>query len=110
MEHRPVAKLKITVPREELLEFCRRNRIQRLALFGSVLRDDFGPDSDIDVLVEFEPGHRLGYGFFALQDELSRILGRRVDLNTREDLSRYFRDEVARAAVPVYEHQAIRVA
>lgn len=100
--------LKIAIPREELSEFCRRNRINRLAFFGSVLRDDFGPDSDIDVLVEFEPGHRLGFGFVAVQDELSRILGRRVDLNTEEDLSRYFRDEVARTALPVYEDGAGR--
>lgn len=95
--------LPITVPRQELARFCRRNRIRRLAFFGSVLRDDFGPESDVDVLVEFEPGHRLGFAFFALQDELSHLFGRPVDLNTKEDLSRYFRDEVARTAVPVYE-------
>ncbi len=105
-----MAELKISVPHEELAEFCRRNRIQRLAFFGSVLREDFGADSDLDVLVEFEPGHRLGFAFFALQDELSRILGRKVDLNTKEDLSRYFRDEVVRAALPVYEHGAVRAA
>jgi uncharacterized protein len=105
-----MAQVEISVPRKELSEFCRRNRIQRLAFFGSVLREDFGPESDIDVLVEFEPGHRLGFAFFALQDELSRILGRPVDLNTREDLSRYFRDEVARGAVPFYERGAGRAA
>ena len=105
-----MAELQIEVPREELSAFCRRNRIRRLAFFGSVLRDDFGPDSDVDVLVEFEPGHRLGFAFFALQDELSAILGRRVDLNTRDDLSRYFRDEVARTALPVYEQGADRAA
>lgn len=102
--------LKIAVPREELADFCRRNGIRRLALFGSVLTDEFRPDSDIDVLVDFEPGRRIGFAFFALQDELSRILGRAVDLNTREDLSRYFRDDVARAALPVYERGAARVA
>ncbi|HEX6370944.1 MAG TPA: nucleotidyltransferase family protein [Longimicrobium sp.] len=96
----------ISPPHEEIAEFCRRNRIRRLALFGSVLRDDFGPRSDVDVLVEFEPGHRLGFAFFALQEELSQLLGRRVDLNTREDLSRYFRDEVARTAEPLYEAEA----
>jgi uncharacterized protein len=110
VEHRAVAELHIEVPREELSAFCRSNRIRRLAFFGSVLRDDFGPDSDVDVLVEFEPGHRLGFAFFALQDELSAILGRRVDLNTRDDLSRYFRDEVARTALPVYEQGADRAA
>lgn len=100
----------ISPPREEIAEFCRRNRIRRLALFGSVLRDDFGTGSDIDVLVEFESGHRLGFSFFAVQDELSRLLGRRVDLNTREDLSRYFRDEVARTAQPIYEAEAVGAA
>jgi uncharacterized protein len=105
-----LAELNITVPREELAEFCRRNRIRRLAFFGSVLGDSFGPESDVDVLVEFEPGHRLGFAFFTLQDELSRILDRPVDLNTREDLSRYFRDEVARAALPIYEQGAGRAA
>ena len=102
--------VKIAIPHDVLDEFCRRNRIQRLALFGSVLRSDFGPDSDIDVLVEFEPGHRLGFAFIALQEELGRILGRPVDLNTPEDLSRYFREEVARTALPVYEQGADRAA
>ncbi|HVT26896.1 MAG TPA: nucleotidyltransferase family protein [Lacipirellulaceae bacterium] len=86
--------------RERLAEFCRRHRIRRLALFGSILRDDFRPDSDVDVLVEFEPGVRTGLRFFEMQDELSNILGRRVDLNTPECLSKYFRDEVlAKAGV-----------
>lgn len=96
----------ISLPREEIAGFCRNNHIRRLALSGSVLRDDFGPESDVDLLVEFESGHRLGLSFFALQDELSRMLGRPVDLNTREDLSRYFRDEVARAAEPIYDAEA----
>jgi predicted nucleotidyltransferase len=100
----------VLLPAEEIAEFCRKNRIRRLALFGSVLRDDFGPDSDIDVLVEFESGHRLGYAFFGLQDELSRLLGHKVDLNTREDLSRYFRDQVVRTAEPIYEAEAIGAA
>jgi hypothetical protein len=100
----------LPVPREEIAEFCRRNHIRRLALFGSVLRGDFGPDSDVDVLVEFESGHRLGLAFFSLQDELSELLGRKVDLNTREDLSRYFRDEVARTAEPIYEAETVGAA
>jgi predicted nucleotidyltransferase len=104
----PVAN--ISPPREEIAEFCRKNHIRLLALFGSVLRDDFGPHSDIDVLVEFEPGQRLGFAFFALQEELSQILGRKVDLNTKEDLSRYFRDEVARMAEPIYEAGEVRAA
>jgi predicted nucleotidyltransferase len=102
--------MNIALPREEIADFCRRNGIRRLALFGSVLRGDFGPESDVDVLVEFEPGARLGFGFFALQDELSGLLGRKVDLNTREDLSRYFRDEVARTAEPIYEAETVGAA
>ena len=73
---------RIDIPREAIAAFCRRHHIRRLALFGSVLRDDFRPDSDIDVLVEFEPGHTPGFAFFAMEDELSRIFGRKVDLNT----------------------------
>jgi predicted nucleotidyltransferase len=89
-------------PKEAIAAFCRRNHIRKLAFFGSVLRADFRKDSDIDVLVEFEPGHIPG--FFRLVDmecELSDLFGgRKVDLRTPEDLSRYFRDEVlARAEV-----------
>ena len=69
---------------DRIAEFCRRNRIRRLALYGSVLRDDFTPESDVDVLVEFEPGARVGLAFFGMEDELSDILGRRVDMSTFE--------------------------
>jgi hypothetical protein len=86
----------------QLQVFCRKHHIRRLALFGSVLRDDFGPESDIDVLVEFEPGHVPGLSFFAMQDELSQILGRKVDLNTAGFLSRHFRDEVISEARDLY--------
>ena len=75
---------KIEIPMDRIAEFCQRNRIRRLALFGSVLRDDFTPESDVDVLVEFEPGTRVGFAFVTLQDELSNILGRRVDMSTFE--------------------------
>ncbi|TVQ30108.1 MAG: nucleotidyltransferase [Phycisphaeraceae bacterium] len=91
------------LPMEKIEEFCRRNRIRRLSLFGSALRDDFGPDSDVDVLVEFEPGATPGFGFFGLQDELSELLGRTVDLNTPGFLSKYFRDEVMREAKVLYD-------
>lgn len=91
-------KLKIRVPRKKLEEFCRRNHIRKLAFFGSVLRDDFGPQSDIDVLVEFEQGKTPGFAFFEMQEELSEILGHKVDLNTPGFLSKYFRDEVIREA------------
>ncbi len=92
----------IKVPKDQLAEFCKRHHVRRLALFGSVLRDDFGPDSDVDVLVEFEPGHTPGLAFFAMQDELSAIVGRRVDLNTPGFLSRYFRDRVMSEAENLY--------
>jgi len=84
----------IDIPMERVAEFCKRNHIRRLALFGSVLRKDFGPQSDVDVLVEFEPGHVPGLAFFGMQEELSALLGRNVDLNTPQFLSRYFREKV----------------
>ncbi len=94
--------LPIPLPMEQIAEFCRRHGIVRLALFGSVIRDDFTPESDVDVLVEFLPGQTPGLAFFRMQDELGEILGRRVDLNTPMSLSRYFRDEVLREARPLY--------
>lgn len=84
----------IIFPKEKIAEFCRKHHIKKLAVFGSVLRADFREDSDIDVLVEFEPAYIPGLGFFAIEEELSEILGRKVDLNTPECLSRYFRDKV----------------
>jgi predicted nucleotidyltransferase len=91
-----------TLPKDRITEFCRRHRIRRLAIFGSALRDDFTPQSDIDVLVEFQPGVRVGWSFFAMQDELSAILSRNVDLNTEGFLSRYFRDRVLAEAKDLY--------
>ena len=90
----------IVVPKGKIAEFCRRNHIHKLYLFGSVLRDNFRPDSDIDVLVEFEPGHVLGFfRLFDMEMELSALFGgRKVDLRTPQDLSRYFRDEVLATA------------
>jgi predicted nucleotidyltransferase len=93
---------RIEIPHERIADFCRRRHIRWLALFGSVLRDDFRPDSDVDVLVEFEPSTRLGFAFFDVQEELSQILGRRVDLRTPRELSKYFRDEVLAEAEDVY--------
>ena len=83
----------IAVPREEIATFCRKHRIRKLAFFGSVLRDDFSPTSDVDALVEFEPGFTPGLVFFAMETELSAILGRKVDLHTRASLSKYFREQ-----------------
>jgi predicted nucleotidyltransferase len=95
----------ITVPPQALAEFCQRHGIRKLSLFGSVLRDDFRPDSDIDVLVEFEPGRRIGFLELAgLEDKLSALFGRPLDLRTPQDLSRYVRDEVMAAAQVQYEH------
>ena len=93
----------IEIPSGKIAEFCRRNHIIKLSLFGSVVRDDFGPDSDIDVLVEFEPGRTPGLAFFAMQEELSELLGRKVDLNTPQCLSPYYRDEVLREARVEYD-------
>ncbi len=95
---------KLNIPKEKIADFCRRNHIRRFAFFGSVLRDDFGPDSDVDVLVEFET--RAQVGFFELYDmeqELSHLLGsRKVDINTPNSLSKYYRDEVLRESEEQY--------
>jgi predicted nucleotidyltransferase len=85
----------IEVPSAQIADVCRRSHIRRLALFGSVLRSDFGPESDVDVLVEFEPGRTPGLlRMAALEREFSELFRRRVDLRTPAELSRYFRDEV----------------
>jgi hypothetical protein len=94
--------VRIAVPREEIAESCRRHHIRKLALFGSVLRDDFTPDSDVDVLVEFEPGHTPGLAFISMQDALTEILRRKVDLNTPSCPSPYFRREVLGEAEALY--------
>jgi hypothetical protein len=84
----------VKIQKEELAEFCRRRHIRKLSFFGSVLRDDFREDSDIDVLVEFEPNVSVGLGFFAIERELSELLERKVDLNTPGFLGKYIRDDV----------------
>ena len=94
--------VKIPIDREAVAAFCRRHHVRRLALFGSVLREDFSAVSDVDVLVEFEPGHVPGLAFFSMEAELSAILGRKVDLNTPGFLSRYFRDQVLAEAETQY--------
>ena len=95
---------RISVDKEGIAALCQKHHIRRLALFGSVLREDFTPDSDIDVLADFEPGHLPGlFGISRMERELSAILeGRRVDLRTAEDLSRYFRDDVLKEAEVQY--------
>jgi predicted nucleotidyltransferase len=92
----------IPVDQSRIAEFCRKHHIRRLSLFGSVLREDFYPDSDVDVLVEFEPGHVPGLAFFAMEIELSDILGQKVDLNTPGFISPYFRDQVLQEAQVQY--------
>jgi len=95
----------VKIAPEALADFCRRNHIRRLALFGSVLREDFGPDSDVDVLVEFEPQARVGlFELYDMEQELSALLGgRKVDMNTPKSLSKYFRDEVFTQAQVQYD-------
>lgn len=95
-------KSKIDVPQAEIAEFCRKHHIRRLSLFGSVVRDDFSPESDVDVLVEFEPGRAPGLDFFTMEAELSKILGRKVDLNTRDWLSKYIREQALAEAEVQY--------
>lgn len=93
----------IEIDRAAIAEFCRRRHIRRLSLFGSILRGDFRPDSDVDFLVEFEPGHVPSLlGIAGMELELSDLIGRAADLRTPEDLSRYFRDEVIRKAEVQY--------
>jgi len=94
----------ISFDKKRLALFCQQHHIRRLALFGSVLREDFGPDSDVDMLVEFEPGARIGLiGLAGIENTLSRLIGRKVDLNTAGCLSPYFRNEVLYEAEVVYE-------
>ena len=96
--------IKIKIPRNRIIEFCQANRIRRLALFGSVLREDFGPSSDVDVLVEFEADARVGMiRLAALEIELSQILGRKVDLNTPGFLSKYYRERILSEAEVQYD-------
>jgi predicted nucleotidyltransferase len=92
-----------SIPKTQLFDFCERNHIRKLALFGSVLRDDFDAQSDIDVLVEFVPGHVPGWEFVTMQDELTEIFERKVDLNTPGFLSDTFREDVLQHAVLIYE-------
>jgi hypothetical protein len=92
----------LNIPRDKIADFCRHHHIRRLAIFGSALRDDSPPDSDVDVLVEFQKGHEPGFAFFDMQEKLSEILGRKVDLHTPNFLSRYFRDKVLREAEEQY--------
>ena len=95
----------IEIPKAKIAEFCKRHLIRKLSLFGSVLRDDFRPDSDIDILVEFEDGAKVGlFDVAAMELELSDVMGRKVDIRTPAELSRYFRDDVLNRAELQYVH------
>ena len=98
-----MAKAQIDLPREEIAEFCKRNHIRRLSLFGSALHGKLRTGSDIDLLVEFDPNHIPGLiGLARMEAELSDMLGRKVDLRTPLDLSRYFRQQVMDEAEVAY--------
>lgn len=90
-------------PPDAIAEFCRRHHIRKLSLFGSVLRDDFGPDSDVDVLVEFEPGHMVGFGIIDIEEELSRLFGgHKVDMVREKCLNWRLRDRILASAEVQY--------
>jgi predicted nucleotidyltransferase len=94
-----MGKAQIYIPQDKISEFCKIHHIRKLSLFGSVLRGDFSDNSDVDVLIEFEAGHGTGYfGLARMERELSEIIGRKVDLRTPYELSRYFRDDVLSTA------------
>jgi uncharacterized protein len=98
--------LPVAIAQRDLVDFCQRHHIRKLALFGSVLREDFRPDSDIDVLVEFEPGRSVSlFDLGGAQQELSELLGREADLKTSGFLSPYFRQQVIDSAQVIYESQ-----
>ena len=93
------------IPQDKISDFCQRHHVRRLCVFGSALRDDFDTDSDIDILVEFREGSVPGFAFFGMEAELSDLIGRKVDLNTPNFLSRYFRDEVMQNAEVQYAEE-----
>jgi predicted nucleotidyltransferase len=99
-----VVETRFPISKSKLAEFCQRHHVRKLSLFGSLLRDDFTPDSDVDVLLEFEPGVKVGlFKLYDLEQELSQLLrGRRVDINTPKSLSKYFRDQVLAEAEVLY--------
>jgi len=98
-----VKTLPISIPQDDIAEFCRKHHVRRLSLYGSVLREDFGPDSDVDMLVEFEPGAAIGLLDLAgMEIDLGEMIERKVDLNTAGFLSKYFINDVLREAAPIY--------
>ncbi len=94
----------IAFPSGDIADLCRRHHVSRLLVYGSILREDFEADSDVDMLVEFEPGCTPGLAFIDIQDDLSNLLGRTVDLSTPAGLSKYIRDRVMAEARTIYVH------
>lgn len=100
--------LPIDISKDQIADFCQRHHIRRLSLFGSILRDDFTPNSDVDFLVEFEPDNIPGYlGIAGMEIELSKLIGRKADLRTAQELSPYFRADVLRVAVLQYDQKGL---
>jgi predicted nucleotidyltransferase len=95
----------LNISQARIAACCRRHGVRRLAVFGSAIRHDFTERSDIDLLVEYEPDARAGLSFFALQDELTAIIGRKVDLHTPGFLDQYYRDQVLQEAETIYVAQ-----
>ncbi len=94
------------IPREKIAEFCRQHHIRRLSLFGSVLRDDFGPDSDVDALVEFEPDHTPGWNIVTIEEEFGMLFGgRKVDMLNPKYVNRHLRDEILGTAELIYDKE-----
>ena len=94
----------LKIPRKKIDDFCQRHHIRKLSIFGSAIHGDLRQESDVDVLVEFEPDHVPGLAFFSMERELSEILGREVDLNTPQFLSPHFRSQVVAEAETLYDH------
>ncbi len=97
-----MSRARISLPKDRIEQFCRRRHIRKLSVFGSVVRGDFGPASDVDVLVEFEPGHVPGLEFFAMESELGELLGRKVELHTPRFLSDSIRENAMAEAEVQY--------
>ena len=96
-------KLPISIDKDQLRRFCEKHHLTKLALFGSILTEDFAPESDVDVLFEYDPEHvPTLFDLAGMERELSKILSRKADMRTAKDLSRHFRDEVVRTALVQY--------
>ena len=100
---KPAVALPFEYDPEAVAEFCRKHHIRKMSIFGSALRDDFTPESDVDVLIEYDEGHRAGLAFFVLGEEFSEIIGREADVVTKDWLSHRWRHEVLAEAVTIYD-------